>query len=192
MSDAKAACSSREEVEAVVLHLRRKPQAGDRIEGTGGARKVRFPGRGKGKSGGYRVISYFSGDDVPVFLLNVFAKGEKVNLSKAERNALKKMLRSTFRFPPSHLPFLHRIHRQTETLSERFSSEIELLTHCSHIDIVGNMCDKSLVYFTARISLGSAGALQDSFTGGPQESINFPRIRAFSSCRTSQQQGMSG
>lgn len=67
-------------------------QAGDRIEGTGGARKVRFAGRGKGKSGGYRVISYFGGDDVPIFLLNVFAKGEKVNLSKAERNELKKIL----------------------------------------------------------------------------------------------------
>jgi len=50
-------------------------------------------GRGKGKSGGYRVISYFGGDDVPVFLLNVFAKGDKVNLSKAERNELKRILK---------------------------------------------------------------------------------------------------
>lgn len=83
---------SQEEVEAVVLHLGTKPRTGDRIEGTGGARKVRFAGRGKGKSGGYRVISYFGGDDVPVFLLNVFAKGERVNLSKAERNELKKIL----------------------------------------------------------------------------------------------------
>ncbi len=92
VSDAKGAGLSREEVEAVILHLGKKPQVGDRIEGTGGARKVRFAGRGKGKSGGYRVISYFGGDDVPVFLLNVFAKGEKVNLSKAERNELRKIL----------------------------------------------------------------------------------------------------
>ena len=91
-SDAKNAGMSREEVEAVVQRLAKEPQAGDRIEGTGGARKVRFAGRGKGKSGGYRVISYFGGDDVPVFLLNVFAKGEKVNLSKAARNELKKIL----------------------------------------------------------------------------------------------------
>jgi len=76
-----------------VLHLARKARAGDRIEGTGGARKVRFAGRGKGKIGGYRVISYFGGDDVPVFLLNVFAKGDKVNLSKAERNELKRILK---------------------------------------------------------------------------------------------------
>ena len=83
---------SREEIEAVVVRLGKNPQAGDRIEGTGGARKVRFAGRGRGKSGGYRIISYFGGDDVPIFLLNVFAKGEKVNLSKAERNELKRIL----------------------------------------------------------------------------------------------------
>jgi hypothetical protein len=46
-----------------------EPQKGERMEGTGGARKIRFAGRGKGKSGGYRAISYFAGEDVPVFLL---------------------------------------------------------------------------------------------------------------------------
>jgi hypothetical protein len=51
--------------------------------------KVRFAGRGKGKSGGYRVITYFGGGDIPVFLLNVFSKGDRVNLSKAEVNALR-------------------------------------------------------------------------------------------------------
>jgi hypothetical protein len=92
VSDAKNAGMSQEEVEAVVLHVGKKPQAGDRIVGTGGARKIRFAGRSQGKSGGYRVISYFGGDDVPVFFFNVFAKGEKVNLSKAERNELTKIL----------------------------------------------------------------------------------------------------
>ena len=67
VSDAKNAGMSQEEVEAVVLHVGKKPQAGDRIVGTGGARKIRFAGRSQGKSGGYRVISYFGGDDVPVF-----------------------------------------------------------------------------------------------------------------------------
>ncbi|MCY4140088.1 MAG: hypothetical protein OXF56_17700 [Rhodobacteraceae bacterium] len=45
-----------------------------------------------GKSGGYRTIHYFGGDDVPVFLLSVYAKGTKVNLSRAERNELAKVL----------------------------------------------------------------------------------------------------
>jgi hypothetical protein len=47
---------------------------------------------GKGKSGGYRVISFYSGTDVPVFLLTVFSKGEKANLTKAQRNELKAIL----------------------------------------------------------------------------------------------------
>ena len=58
------------------------------MPGCGGARKLRVAKPGKGKSGGYRVISYFAGDDVPVFLLTVFGKNEKTNLTKAERNVL--------------------------------------------------------------------------------------------------------
>jgi hypothetical protein len=61
------------------------------IPGTGGARKIRLAGRGKGKSGGYRVITFYSGGDVPVFLLTVFARGERADLSKAERNALAQL-----------------------------------------------------------------------------------------------------
>ncbi|HLY19054.1 MAG TPA: helix-turn-helix domain-containing protein [Bryobacteraceae bacterium] len=55
--------------------------SGDVIEGTGGVRKVRFAGRGWGKRGGYRVITFFSGTDIPVFLLNSFAKSEKSDLA---------------------------------------------------------------------------------------------------------------
>ena len=62
------------------------------IEGTGGARKVRFAGRGKGKSGGYRVITFFTGTDIPVFLLNIFAKNEKTDLAPKERRVLKSVL----------------------------------------------------------------------------------------------------
>lgn len=61
-------------------------------ERTGGARKVRFAGKGKGKSGGYRVITCYSSSRIPVFLLNVFAKNEKTDMTPKERNALKQML----------------------------------------------------------------------------------------------------
>jgi hypothetical protein len=80
------------EHDAVVEIVANRPQAGDEIPGTGGARKVRVPGRGKGKSGGYRVITFYSGKDVLVFLLTVYSKGEKANLSRAERNELKGIL----------------------------------------------------------------------------------------------------
>jgi len=74
--DAKRAGLNVEERENILRFIAKHPDAGDKIPGAGGARKLRVAGRGKGKSGGYRVITYFSGSDVPVFLLNVFAKGE--------------------------------------------------------------------------------------------------------------------
>lgn len=92
LADAKAAGLSDAERRVIIDLVADNPVAGDQIEGTGGARKLRMAGRGKGKSGGYRVITYYGGGDIPVFLLAVFAKGDKVNLSPAERNELKKEL----------------------------------------------------------------------------------------------------
>ena len=80
------------EREAVIVMLATKPGAGAEVPGTGGARKIRVAGRGKGKSGGYRVITFYTGSDIPVFLLNVFSKGDRVDLSQAERNQLRKEL----------------------------------------------------------------------------------------------------
>jgi hypothetical protein len=37
------------------------------------------------------VITWFGGGDIPVFLLTVFAKGQKANLSAKECNALAKL-----------------------------------------------------------------------------------------------------
>ena len=58
------------------------------MQGTGGIRKLRWSAQGRGKSGGVRVIYYYHNGSVPLFLLTVFGKGEKANLSKAERNDL--------------------------------------------------------------------------------------------------------
>jgi len=76
----------------IVRFLSSDPTAGDLIVGTGGARKVRFAGRGHGKSGGYRVVTFFAGDDIPVFLLDIYGKGNRANLTKAERNELRAVL----------------------------------------------------------------------------------------------------
>jgi len=51
----------------------------------GGLRKIRIAREGGGKSGGYRTIYVFGGVHVPVFLVTLFAKNEKDNLSKAEQ-----------------------------------------------------------------------------------------------------------
>lgn len=92
LHDAKRAGLSEQERMSIVEFVARHPDAGDEMQGTGGARKVRFAGKSKGKRGGYRVITFFSGTDIPVFLLNVFAKNERVDLSPAERNELKVIL----------------------------------------------------------------------------------------------------
>jgi hypothetical protein len=66
------------------------PECGDVMSGTGGFRKVRVPRQGMGKSGGARVVYIWRNDKFPVFLITVFPKNKKANLTKAERNALKK------------------------------------------------------------------------------------------------------
>lgn len=80
-----------EERGAVVDLIAADPKAGAIMPGCGGARKLRVRKPGTGKSGGYRVITYFGGIETPVFLLTVFGKGEKDNLTKAERNALAEL-----------------------------------------------------------------------------------------------------
>jgi hypothetical protein len=91
LRDAGQARMTEEERELTVVFLAENPEAGDILEGTGGCRKVRIAREGHGKSSGYRVITYYGGKDVPLFLLTVFAKGQKTNLSKAQRNALAKL-----------------------------------------------------------------------------------------------------
>ena len=85
---AMAAGMSEAEIQDLVSYLAMNPLAGDEMAGTGGCRKVRVAGRSKGKSGGYRTITFYSGELMPVFLLAVFSKGERANLSQAERNNL--------------------------------------------------------------------------------------------------------
>jgi hypothetical protein len=92
LSDAKKTNIDEGERKQIVDFLAARPTAGDVIPGSGGARKLRFSGRGKGKSGGYRVITFYGGDDIPIFLIAVFAKGDRVNLSQAERNELREEL----------------------------------------------------------------------------------------------------
>jgi hypothetical protein len=80
---------SEHEIQVLVDFLAENPTAGDPMAGTGGCRKVRVAGRGKGKRGGYRTITFYTGENLPVFLITVFGKGEKSNLSKSERNRLR-------------------------------------------------------------------------------------------------------
>jgi hypothetical protein len=86
-----------EEREGIVVFLATNPEAG--ISLGGGLRKVRIAREGGGKSGGYRTLYVFGGSHMPIFLLTVFAKNEKDNLTKAEQAAaveLSKKLIATY------------------------------------------------------------------------------------------------
>lgn len=83
---------SPDERKAIVDRLAADPTCGVIVPGSGGIRKVRFGFGGRGKSGGARIIYLFSGENLPVFVLAVFAKNEKANLSMAERNALARLV----------------------------------------------------------------------------------------------------
>ena len=82
--------------EEIVRTIAAYPEAGDLMRGTGGYRKLRFARSGMGKRGGARVVYLYGGEDLPIFLITVYAKSEKGNLSKAEQNALAKMAKSFF------------------------------------------------------------------------------------------------
>lgn len=89
---AKEAGLSEDEMSEMIAFLADNPDAGAIIPGTGGARKVRFAGSGRGKSGGYRTIHYFAAEDVPIFLLALVKKGDRADISRAERNHLAGIL----------------------------------------------------------------------------------------------------
>jgi len=57
------------EREDLVNLIAENPKAGDVVQRSGGCRKVRFGGKSKGKSGGFRVITFYSGEFMPVFCL---------------------------------------------------------------------------------------------------------------------------
>jgi hypothetical protein len=78
--------------EQLVAFVGANPEAGEIIPETGGVRKFRWALAGRGKRGGARVIYYYHSKRLPVFLLAAYAKNEKANLSKAERNAMKRLV----------------------------------------------------------------------------------------------------
>lgn len=75
----------------IVNAIAADPGQGDEVVGSGGVRKVRVAGRGKGKSGGFRVMVAYLGDDVPAYLLAVLSKGDRANFDRAEIAAMREV-----------------------------------------------------------------------------------------------------
>ncbi|MGR4893559.1 type II toxin-antitoxin system RelE/ParE family toxin [Sphingopyxis sp. LARHCG72] len=82
---AKAIMSDEERI-ALVNYVAAHPEGGVSLGGS--LRKIRIARAGGGKSGGYRTIYVFGGTHLPIFLVTVFAKNEKDNLSRTEQAEL--------------------------------------------------------------------------------------------------------
>lgn len=72
--------------------LARDPAAGPVIRGTGGVRKLRIAVRGRSKRNGARVIYYHHGAADRVFLILVYPKNRKEDLTGAERRQMRKLI----------------------------------------------------------------------------------------------------
>lgn len=88
-----ARLQNEQERRKLIDYVAANPDAGDKMPGTGGARKLRWGAGAKGKSGGVRVITFYSGPPIPVFLLTIFGKGQRIDLTRSERNELRDTLK---------------------------------------------------------------------------------------------------
>lgn len=70
-----------EELAEFCYYIAQYPEAGSRIPKGGGVRKIRWGAKGKGKRGGARVIYYYHNNEIPILLLDAYAKSDKVNLT---------------------------------------------------------------------------------------------------------------
>lgn len=68
------------------------PKLGSIIKKSGGIRKVRMAAKGKGKSGGARVLYYWIKDEDQIFMLLAYAKSEMDNISDAQLEILRKLV----------------------------------------------------------------------------------------------------
>lgn len=64
------------EYSALQTELVMRPEAGRVIPGSGGIRKLRWSGKGKGKRGGFRIIYYWQNRKNEIWLLTIYAKNE--------------------------------------------------------------------------------------------------------------------
>jgi mRNA-degrading endonuclease RelE of RelBE toxin-antitoxin system len=77
---------------ALQLHLMDRPESGVIIPGSGGLRKLRWPGPGRGKRGGLRIIYYYVTAEGEILLLHVYAKNEREDLNPQAIKQLKQLV----------------------------------------------------------------------------------------------------
>ena len=87
---------SDEEYGELQFTLVQKPDTGVVIPQSGGIRKIRWSGSGRGKRGGIRVIYYWYVNEQQIYMLLAYAKNEQANFSAAQLKVLKKLVEEEF------------------------------------------------------------------------------------------------
>ena len=81
---------SDDEYAALQWGLTIHPELGDIIPGSGGIRKLRWAGSGRGKRGGLRVIYYWRNQQGEIWLLTAYAKNKAENIPASTLRAIKR------------------------------------------------------------------------------------------------------
>lgn len=81
-----------EEYQKLQSRLSEFPDGGNLIKGSGGLRKIRQAAKGKGTRGGSRVIYYFAVAKEMFFMLDIYDKSEKEDLSQSEIKELRSIV----------------------------------------------------------------------------------------------------
>jgi len=88
---------SDEEYRKLQAALVGKPTLGPLIRGSGGLRKVRWALPGKGKRGGVRVIYYWAAREEQLFMLLMYSKSERDDLTPSQLRLLRKLVEEQYR-----------------------------------------------------------------------------------------------
>ncbi len=83
---------SDEQYHLLQLQLSVRPETGDIIKGSGGFRKLRWSGSGRGKRGGIRVMYYYITEDEQIYMLYVYPKSKKDDLTSVQLKQLKQLV----------------------------------------------------------------------------------------------------
>ena len=78
-------------IDAAAIYLSDRPDAGDVIPGAGGARKLRWAAKGKGKRGGARIIYLYVVIGACIYLLRCYSKNVKTDLTAGEKKELRQI-----------------------------------------------------------------------------------------------------
>jgi mRNA-degrading endonuclease RelE of RelBE toxin-antitoxin system len=87
---------SEDEYRELQTALARHPTAGSLIVGSGGLRKFRWGGKGRGKRGGVRVIYYWAVKREQLLMLLIYPKGQQEGLTPLQIRILKKIVEKEY------------------------------------------------------------------------------------------------